>query len=95
MCFEKFHSFAVCSAVRMDFLAEAKKKAAGRADCEIIDVETLRFKVLETVDKGKVVATVPQKRKGNLSPDPREKLMKDAFNAKAGGEGLEAIVEPA
>lgn len=47
------------------------------------------------VNKGKVVATVPQKRKGNLPPGPREKLMKDVFNARAGGEGPEAIVEPA
>lgn len=39
------------------------------------------------------MATMPQKRKGNLPPGPQEKLMKGAFHARAGGEGLEAISE--
>lgn len=80
---------AVCSAAKMDFLAEAKKRAAARADCEIIDVEPLSYKVPEKVDRGKAVATVPLKRKWSLPPGPPEKLMNDAFSVRAGNEGLE------
>lgn len=49
----------------------------------------------EKVDKGKAVATVPQKRKCNMPLGPREKLMRDALNARTIGEGLETGVEPA
>lgn len=51
---------AVCSTAKMDFLAEAKKRAAAHTDCEIIDEEPLSYKVPEKADKGKAVATVPQ-----------------------------------
>lgn len=47
----------------------------------------------EKVDKGKVVATVSQKRKFNMPLGPREKLMRDALNARTIGEGLETRVE--
>lgn len=60
----------------MDFLAKTKKRAAASVDCEIIDVEHVSFKVPEMVNKGKAVTTVPQKKKGNLPPGPREKLRK-------------------
>lgn len=82
-----------CSSTR-DFLAKAKKRATTSADCDIIDVEPLSFKVLEKVDKGKAVAMVPQKRKGNIALGSREKLMKDVFHARTGGEGLKTSVEP-
>lgn len=79
----------------MDFLAEAKKRATASADCEIIDVKPLSFKVPKKLDKGKAVAMVPQKIKGNMPPGPKEKLMKNMFNARTGGEGLETSAKPA
>lgn len=82
MCFEKLCCIVVCSVARMDFLVKAKKRAATNTYYEIIDIEPLSFKVSEKVDKGKTVATVPQKTKGNMPPGPREKLMKEAFNAR-------------
>lgn len=88
MCFEKLCSIAVCSVARMDFLAKAKKRAATSTYCEIIDIEPLSFKLSEKVDNGKTVAMVPQKRKGNMPPCQREKLMKEAFNVRAGIESL-------
>lgn len=66
------------SAAKMDFFAEVQKRAAAHIDCEIIDVEPLRYKAPEKVDKGKAVATVTLKRKGNGTVGPREKLMKNA-----------------
>lgn len=80
---------AVCSTAKMDYMAEAKKRAATHTDCEIMDVEPLRYKVPEKEDKGKAVATVLLKRKGNLPPGPRKKLIKDAFNARKSMVGLE------
>lgn len=71
----------------MDFLAETKKRATAHTDCEIIDVEPLSYKVPEKVVKCKAMATTPLKSKGSLPSGPREKLMKDAFNARAGIEG--------
>lgn len=89
MCF-----IVVCSTVKMVFLAKAKKRAAAHTDCEIIEVEPLSFKVPEKVDKGKAVTTMPKKRKGNLHPGPREKLMKDVISARAGSEGPEGLPDP-
>lgn len=45
---------------------EANKRAVSRSDCEIINVEPLSDKVPERAEKGKVVMTVPLKRKGSL-----------------------------
>lgn len=78
----------------MDFLVVVKKRATAHIDCEIIDVESLSFKVQEKVDKGKALATVAQKRKNNLPRGPHEKLMKDAMCAEVGNEGLEATTDP-
>lgn len=78
----------------MDFLAEAKKRAAAHTDCEIIDVEPLSFKVPKKVDKGKAVAIVPQKKKNHLPPGACEKLMKGAMSAGVGSEGLEDMADP-
>lgn len=73
----------------MDFLADVQKRAAAHVDLEIIDVEPLRFKVPEKMDKGKAVATGTLKRKGGGAGGPREKRMKDAISARtgSGGEG--------
>lgn len=76
----------------MDFLKEAKKKGPANADCEIIDVEPLSFKVPEKVDKGKVVAMVPQRRKASMPSAPIEKLMREAMNTRIVGEGWD--IEP-
>lgn len=84
----------VCSTAKMDFLAEIKKRVAAHTDCEIIDVEPLSFKVPEKVDKGKAVATVPQKMKITLPQVPCEKLMKNAMIAGMGSEALEAMADP-
>lgn len=78
------------SAVKMDFLAEARKRAAAHTDCEIIDVEPLSYKVPGKVDKGKAVATAPLKRKGSLPLGLREKLMKDTLTTRASIEGVGA-----
>lgn len=79
----------------MDFLEEAKKRAAASADCEIIDVEPLSIKVPEKVVKGKAVATMPQKMKRNMPPCLREKLIRDAFNTKTISESLDIGLDPA
>lgn len=81
---------AVCSKAKMDFLAEARKRAAAYTDYEVIDVEPLSYKVPEKAEKGKAVATTPLKRKVSLPLGPREKLMKDALSARGGSEGLGA-----
>lgn len=75
------------SAAKMDFLAEVQKRAAAHTDCEIIDVEPLRYKVPEKEDKGKAAATGTLKRKGSGTVGPREKLMKDAISARTGSGG--------
>lgn len=54
------------------FLGRSKKRVVTSADCEIIDVEPLSFKVPEKAEKRKVVAMVPQKRKENLPQVPEK-----------------------
>lgn len=71
-------------------MAEAKKRVAAHTICEIIDIEPLSYKVPEKADKGKAMATVPQKMKGSLPPGPLEKRMNDVFSTRASSEGLDA-----
>lgn len=87
-------SISVCSTAKMDFLEEEKKEGVASADCEIIDVESLSFKIPEKVDKGKIVTMVPQKRKASMPPTLREKLMRDVLNARTVNEGLDIGPDP-
>lgn len=82
------------SAAKMNFLAEVQKRATPHTDCEIIDVEPLRYKAPEKIDKGKAVATATLKRKGSGTVSPRENLIKDAISARGGSGGGGSGGEP-